>query len=158
MTSTAGAVKALEGMRLTEIRRIVNMVVVVFRPDDGVDHTIHAQCSFRAVHGDVILIGSRDMNWPKPGVDRAVAFEDFTTMYDVRSESLTSSFAEGDYRVTGTGIGPGGLLAVEAVHGSDSIRLEIMPDSSGPKVESWRLFAVGTADEHHVYPPAAGRD
>jgi hypothetical protein len=145
-------------MRLAEIRRIVNMVVVVFRPDDGADHTIHAQCSFRVVHGDVILVGSRDMNWPKPGVDRAEAFDSFSTMFDVRSESLTSSLAVGDFRVTGAEIGPGGLLFVETVNGSDSIRLEIVPDSSGPKVESWRLFTVGNVEEHHVFPEAAGRD
>jgi hypothetical protein len=159
MNSIAGEVRALAGMRLTEIRRVANIVIVVFRPDDGPDHTIHAQCPFRVMHGNVILIGSRDMHWPKvPGADRDEAFESFTTMYDVRAESLTSSFAEGDFRVTGAEVGPGGFLTVDVVNGTDPIRLEVIPMSSGPKVESWRLFAVGNRDEHYVYPEAAGRD
>jgi hypothetical protein len=159
MTSTAKAVQALVGMRLIEIRRIVNMLVVVFRPDEGIDYTIHAQCPFRVMHGDVILLGSYDMHHPKErGVDSDEAFENFTTMYDVRAESLTSRFAEDDFRVTSAELGPGGLLAVEAVNGSDSIRLEVIPMSSGPKVESWRLFAVDKSSEHFVYPEAAGRD
>jgi hypothetical protein len=159
MSSIAGEVKALAGMRLTEIRRLMNMVIVVFQPDDGVDYTIHAQCPFRVMHGDVILLGSYDMHHPKErGVDSDEAFENFTTMYDLRAESLTSRFAEDDFRVTSAELGPGGLLAVEAVDGSDSIRLEVIPMSSGPKVESWRLFALGKSSEHYVYPEAAGRD
>src|SRR3954447_4435052 len=35
MTSMAQAVQALAGMRLAVIRRIVNLVIVVFRPDEG---------------------------------------------------------------------------------------------------------------------------
>jgi hypothetical protein len=73
-------------------------------------------------------------------------------MYDGRAESLTTSFAEGDFRVTGAEIGPGVLLAVGAVNGSDSIRLEVISVSSGPKVESWRLFATDKRSEHYVYP------
>jgi hypothetical protein len=66
----------------------------MFRPDDGVDYTIHAQCPFRVMHG------SYDMHWPKVrGADSDEAFESFTTMYDVRAESLTTSFAEGDFRM-----------------------------------------------------------
>lgn len=159
MNQIVEEVHALAGMRLVEIRRIVNIVVVVFRPDEGADHTIHAQCSFRVMHGDVILLGSRDMRWPKtPGADRDEAFDSFTTMYDVQAAFLTSSFTENDFRVTGADIGPGGLVVVEATSGSDSIRIEVIPESSGPKVESWRLFAVGDNGEHYVYPEAAGRD
>jgi hypothetical protein len=159
MTSTAKAVQALVGMRLIEIRRIVNMLVVVFRPDEGIDYTIHAQCPFRVMHGDVILLGSYDMHHPKErGVDSDEAFENFTTMYDVQAEFLTSRFAEDDFRVASAELGPGGQMAVEAVNGSDSIRLEVIPMSSGPKVESWRLFALDKSSEHFVYPEAAGRD
>ncbi|MEV6902172.1 hypothetical protein [Amycolatopsis sp. NPDC051372] len=123
------------------------------------EHAIHAQCPFRVVHGDVILLGSRDMDWPEVrGADRGEAFDSFTTMYDVRAASLTSSFAKADFRVAGAEIGTGGQLIVEAVTGSDSIRIEVIPVSSGPKVESWRLFAVGDNDDHFVYPEAADRD
>jgi hypothetical protein len=159
MNSIAGAVRALVGTRLTKIRRVANIVIVMFRPDEGVDYTIHAQCPFRVMHGDVILLGSYDMHHPKGrGVDSDEAFENFTTMYDVRAEFLTSRFAEDDFRVASAELGPGGLLAVEAVDGSDSIRLEVIPMSSGPKVESWRLFATDKSSEHYVYPEAAGRD
>ncbi|MEV4604701.1 hypothetical protein AB0K15_46025 [Amycolatopsis sp. NPDC049253] len=110
------------------------------------------------MHGDVILLGSRDMRWPQtPGADRDEAFDSFTTMYDVQAAFLTSRFAEDDFRVTGADLGPGGVVVVEAAGGSDSIRIEVIPDSSGPKVESWRLFAVGDHGEHYVYPEAAGR-
>jgi hypothetical protein len=159
MSSIVGEVQALDGMRLTEIRRIANIVKVMFRPDDGVDYTIHAQCPFRVMHGEVILLGSYDMHHPKErGVDSDEAFESFTTMYDVQAKFLTSRFAEDDFRVSSAELGPGGLLTVEAVNGSDSIRLEVIPMSSGPKVESWRLFAVDKSSEHYVYPEAAGRD
>ncbi|MEV8607998.1 hypothetical protein AB0383_08690 [Amycolatopsis sp. NPDC051373] len=61
--------------------------------------------------------------------------------------------------MAGAEIGTGGQLIVEAVTGSDSIRIEVIPVSSGPKVESWRLFAVGDNDDgHFVYPEAADRD
>jgi hypothetical protein len=159
MTSMAEAVRALEGMRLAEIRRTVNLVVLVFRPDEGPDHTIHAPCAFRVLYGDVILLGSRDMYWPRErGADRDEAFDRFTTRYDAKAEFLTARFAEDDFRVTSAGIGPGGLLTVEAIHGADSIRLELVPVNSGRKVESWRLFAVGNTTEHFVYPEAAGLD
>lgn len=159
MSSIVEEVRALVGMRLAEIRRVVNIVVIVFRPDDGGDRTIHAQCPFRVMHGDVILLGSRDMRWPKErGADRDEAFDSLATMYDVQAAFLTSRFMESDFRVTGAEVGPGGLLALEATNSSDSIRLEVMPVSSGPKVESWRLFAVGDSTEHYVYPEAAGRD
>jgi hypothetical protein len=159
MSPMAEAAEALVDMRLVEIRRVLNIVIVLFRPDDGVDHTIHAQCSFRVMHGDVILLGSRDMRWPKqPGADRDEAFDSLTTMYDAQAAFLTSRFAEGDFRVTGTELGPGGLLVVEAVDDSDLIRLEVIPETSGPKVESWRLFARDKSSEHFVYPEAAGRD
>jgi len=46
----------------------------------------------------------------------------------------------------------------EAADERDSLRLEFVPETSGPRVESWRLFAPGDSDEHHVYPEAAGRD
>ncbi|MEQ0559680.1 hypothetical protein ABJI51_11400 [Amycolatopsis sp. NEAU-NG30] len=151
--------ESLAGMRLVEIRRIVDMVVVVFRRDDGVEYAIHASCPVRVMHGDVILIGSYDMHHAKVrGADSNEAFENFTTMYDVRAKSLTSSFAEGDFRVTSADLGPGGLLVAEEADGSDSIRVEVIPMSSGPKVESWRLFAVEEGAEHFVYPEAAGRD
>jgi hypothetical protein len=74
--------------------------------------------------------------------DRDEAFDSLTTMYDVQAAFPTSRFAEGDFRVTGTELGPGGLLVVEAVNGSDLIRLEVIPETSSPKVESWRLFAA----------------
>ncbi|MEV6832008.1 hypothetical protein [Amycolatopsis sp. NPDC051102] len=159
MTSIAEAVRGLAGMRLVEIRRIVDMVVAVFRPDAGVEHTIHAPCPVRVMHGNVILIGSYDTHHPRvPGTDSDESFEKFTTMFDVRAKSLTSSLAEGDYRVIVAEVGPGGLLAVEAANGSDSIRLEAIPMSSGPQVESWRLFALEKDAEHFVFPEAAGRD
>ncbi|MEV4604702.1 hypothetical protein AB0K15_46030 [Amycolatopsis sp. NPDC049253] len=42
MDPLAAGIRALAGMRLVEIRRIVNIVVVVFRSDAGDDHAIHA--------------------------------------------------------------------------------------------------------------------
>jgi hypothetical protein len=159
MTSMAQAIQALAGMRLAVIRRIANLVIVVFRPDEGADHTIHAQCSFRVLHGDVILLGSRDMHWPQVhGADRDEAFENLATKYDSQAEYLTSTLAERDFRVSAAGLGPGGLVTVEAADETDFLRLEFVPETSGPKVESWRLFALGGSDEHHVYPEAAGRD
>jgi hypothetical protein len=153
------AVHELRGTRLTEIRRVANLVIVVFGPDDGTGWAIHAQCPFRVLHGDVILLGTRDLNWAgECGADRAEAFETGQTKYDAQAEFLTSRFAAGDFRVTATEFGPGGRLVVEATEDGDAVRLEVFPDCSGPWIESWRLFRLGTTDEHFVYPTAAGRD
>jgi hypothetical protein len=123
MTSIAEAVRALEGMRLTEVRRVANMAIVVVRADGGAGWTIHAQCPFRVMHGDVILLGSRDLNWARDrGTDRDEAFETGATKYDSQAEFLTSQFAAGDFRVTGTAFGPGGLLVVEAANDGDPAR------------------------------------
>lgn len=153
-SSIAAAVRALAGLRLVEIRRVANIVIAVFRPETGPGWTIHAQCPARVVHGDVILLGSRDMNWPR---DRGEALENVTTKYDARAESVTSSLAEGDFRVTAAEFGPGGLLIVEATSDGDAIRLEVFPDCSGPWIESWRLFELSDDGEHFVYPEAADR-
>ncbi|WP_206784965.1 hypothetical protein [Amycolatopsis sp. MtRt-6] len=159
MTSVTEAVQALRGLRLTEVRRVANIVIVVVRPDGGTGWTIHAQCPFRVVHGDVILLGSRDMNWPRDrGTDRDEAFENGTTKFDAQAEFLTGRFAEGDFRVTGAKLGPGGEVVLEATNDGDPIRLEIFPDCSGPWIESWRLFALDEGAGSYVYPEAAGRD
>jgi hypothetical protein len=159
MSAISAAVRALAGARLTEVRRVANLAIVVFRPGDGPGWTIHAQCPFRITHGEVILLGSRDLNWPRErGTDRDEAFENGTTKYDAQAEFLTARFAMGDFRVTGTELGPGGRLAVEATGDRDPIRLEVFPDCSGPWIESWRLFGLGDGEGHFVYPEAAGRD
>ncbi|MFF1610462.1 hypothetical protein ACFVYA_22005 [Amycolatopsis sp. NPDC058278] len=106
----------------------------------------------------MILLGSRDLNWPRDrGTDRAEAFENGTTKYDAQAEFLTARFAMSDFRVTGTEFGPAGLLAIEAANDGDPIRLEVVPDCSGPWIESWRLFDLGDGERHFVYPEAAGR-
>ncbi|MEU0535455.1 hypothetical protein [Amycolatopsis tolypomycina] len=153
MTSVAEAVQALRGLRLVEVRRVANIVIIGFGPGDRADRTIHAQCPFRVVHGDVILLGSRDMNWSRDrGTDRDEAFENVTTKYDAQAEFLTARFAEGDFRVTDAKLGPGGQVVVEATDDGDPIALEIFPDCSGPWIESWRLFALEEGSEHFVYP------
>ncbi|HTI21775.1 MAG TPA: hypothetical protein VL652_12335, partial [Kutzneria sp.] len=126
--------------------------------DDEVRHAIHAQCPLRVVHGDVILLGSHDVHQPKVrGADKDEAFDNFATMYDAQASSLTSWFKRHEFRVVGSDLETAGLLAIEATDGSDVIRLEIIPMTSGPKVESWRLFRVGDS-VHHVFPEAAGKD
>ncbi|MBE8522127.1 hypothetical protein ILP97_32370 [Amycolatopsis sp. H6(2020)] len=159
MTSMAEAVKALQGLRLTEVRRVANIAIVVVQPDRGTGWTIHAQCPFRVMHGDVILLGSRDLDWSRDrGTDRDDAYENGTTKYDAQAEFLTARFAGGDFRVTAAEYGPGGLLVIEATNDGDPIRLEVFPDCSGPWIESWRLFALEEGSGHFVYPEAAGRD
>lgn len=159
MKTITEAVRVLTGMRLTEIRRVANIVIAVFRDGDGGGWTIHAQCPFRVMHGDVILLGSFDMHWPdERSMDRDEAFETLATKYDLRAHSLTSTFAEEHFRVKSAELGPGGLLVVEADGDAETIRLEAVPACSGPKIESWRFFELGNNDDHYVYPEAAGRD
>ena len=158
MADLTDAVHALVGMRLVEIRRVLNIAIVIFRHGDGTEHTIHAQCPFRVLHGEAILLGSFDMHWPRRcDADRDEAFDTFATMYDGQAKLLTSIFADGEFRVTRSELETAGALGVEAANGPHVLRLEAIPMTSGPTVESWRLFRLGDS-VHHVYPAAADRD
>ncbi|MEV6896269.1 hypothetical protein [Amycolatopsis sp. NPDC051372] len=55
----------LVGARVTDVGRTVNMVEVGFAIGD-VETRLHAQCPFRFVGGDTVLLGSEDLAYPAP--------------------------------------------------------------------------------------------
>ncbi|MEU4239055.1 hypothetical protein [Actinoplanes sp. NPDC026619] len=142
----ASAVRALEGARLVEVRRTLNIAIVgLLRGDEEV--RLHAQCPLRIGVGDRLLMASGDMRYPLSGAgDRAEAFDSYRTNYDRFAEQVTARFAAHDFDIMRAELGRGGKITLEAV---DDFWIEVAPDVSGP-IECWRLF-VKDSDEHFVY-------
>jgi hypothetical protein len=146
----ADALRVLEGSRVTDLGRTVNMAEVGFEKDSVV-YRLHVQCAFRIVRGAQILVGTSDMWYPEDReADLDAAYDMNATMYDRNARRLTARFGASEYRVVSTRLGEGGSVVIEA---TDSFRFEFMPTSSGP-IEAWRLFALGSG-VHHVYPASA---
>ena len=70
----------LVGARVTDVGRTVNMVEVGFTLGE-VETRLHAQCPFRFVGGDTVLIGSEDLAYPATRGDET-AYAERRTMYD----------------------------------------------------------------------------
>jgi hypothetical protein len=138
-------VRALEGGRLTDFGRTLNMVEVgVSRGDDIV--RLHVQCPFRLVLRDKVVLGSADMRYPLKGANPDTAYEDYATQYDRLAKILTAALDERVHPVIRADLLPGGAILLESI---DDIRLEVFPDVSGP-IECWRLF-VKDVEGHLVY-------
>jgi hypothetical protein len=149
----SAAVSALEGTRIVDLGRTLNMVEVGFERG-GALYRLHAQCPFRVVHGARILVGSTDMNYPEDRkADGNLAYDTYATMFDRNAKRLTERFAAGEFLVVSAVLRENGEIVIEL---PESVRFEVFPACSGP-VESWRLFEKGS-DVHHVYPDSADRD
>jgi hypothetical protein len=153
LTELAQAVTDLKGCRVTDLGRTVNMAEVGLRRGDAI-YRLHAQCPFRVVRGNRILLGSVDMAYPaERNADAKVAYEMRTTMYDRNAQLLTNRLSAGDFPVIEAEMNETGAFFFEI---PDSVRFEIFPACSGA-VEGWRLFRKGS-DVHYVYPDSADRD
>jgi hypothetical protein len=137
------AVAALAGARVVEVRRTLNIAIVGFtRGDESV--RLHAQCPFRGVYEDRVVIGTRDMNY---AIDREPdAFDRYRTQYDRLAEQITTLLTSEDRTVTSASMGRAGALTIECAGG---LAFDVLPAIAGPK-ECWRLFVEGS-DEHFVY-------
>jgi hypothetical protein len=153
MTSTrdqadlASAVRALEGARLVEVRRTLNIAIVgLARGDEEV--RLHAQCPLRIGVGDRLLMASGDMRYELSGAGGpAKAFDTYRTNYDRFAEQVTQRFGAHDFDIVRAELGRGGKITLEAV---DDFWIEVTPDVSGP-IESWRLFVMGEDEQHFIY-------
>ncbi|WP_433298895.1 hypothetical protein ACQP2F_44740 [Actinoplanes sp. CA-030573] len=145
------AVRALEGARLAELRRTLNIVVLgSMRGEEDV--RLHVVCPFRVRAGDRILVASADMRYPLDRKDED-SFDKYRTRYDRSARMLTSRFAEHEFRIVRAELGRGGAITLE----SDlDLTIEVFPDVAGP-IECWRLFTT-SSDEHYVYNPRPTED
>src|SRR4051812_43631481 len=116
MTSThnpadlASAVRALEGARLVEVRRTLNIAIVgSLRGEEEV--RLHAQCPLRIGVGDRLLLASGDMRYPLSGAGgREQAFDTYRTNYDRFAEQVTARFTAHDFVVVRAELGRGGRI------------------------------------------------
>jgi len=143
-------VEDLTGARIVEIRRVLNMAVVGFARDDE-EFRLHAQCPFRLLIGDRVLLGTKDM-WYRRDRDMEfdVAWDTYATVFDKRAEEITSILASEEHVVASAEVGAVGLFTVEATTG---LHIDVLPDSSSKRLEMWRLFARHDIERHFVYPP-----
>ncbi|MEW2505173.1 hypothetical protein AB0878_32365 [Amycolatopsis sp. NPDC047767] len=138
----------LVGARVTDVGRTVTMIEVGFALGE-VETRLHAQCPFRFIGGDNVVIGSEDLAYPAARADEA-AYAERRTMYDRKARWLTARLAAGEYRVESAELGRAGAVTLVV---TGSAVLEVFPACSGP-VEQWRLFERGS-DVHHVFPDSA---
>lgn len=144
----ASAVRALQGARLVEVRRTLNIAIVgLVRGDEEV--RLHAQCPLRIGAGDRLLMASGDMRYALSGAGgREKAFDTYRTNYDQFAEQVTQRFEAHDFGVVRAELGRGGKITLDAI---DDFWIEVTPDVSGPS-ESWRLFVMGEDEQHFIYP------
>lgn len=153
MTSTRdqadliSAVRALEGTRLVEVRRTLDIAILGFlRGDEEV--RLHAQCPLRIGVGDRLLMASGDMWYALSGAgDRDQAFDTNRTNYDRFAEQMTARFVAQEFPIVRAELGRGGKITLDSV---DDLWIEVAPDVSGP-IESWRLFVLHDDADHYIY-------
>ena len=148
------AVATLIGLPLqdTQPRRAADMAMFNFgplrewvdkygRPRKSGDVWLHVQASWRMIVGVRIVVGSGDYWDPPSGVDpndfdpreaRVNRQDELVAAFHVdrsapRSVASVETHPTGDLRITF----------------DDASRLEIQPDSIGPRDEYWRLFLKG---------------
>jgi hypothetical protein len=133
------------------ISRTLNIVEIRFQRDSaegGLPDRLDAQCAFRAVREEQILLGSYDMSYPKDrNSSSSVAYDSYATIFDSNAALLTDLFESREFHVIDAKLGQAGEVTLSL---TDSVRLEVLPACSGPQVESWRAFEKG--GEHFVYP------
>lgn len=142
---SANVTRLLVGAAVGGIGRAASMGVIEFVGVRGEQVAVHAQCPFRLLQAQHLVLGSRDMDFPQKGAGPD-AFDHFTTIYDSRAASLNAIFADRPAVVTGVTVGDAGSLAVAW---QPDYRLELFADCSG-SVESWRVFVRG--GDHFGYP------
>ncbi|MFD1048952.1 hypothetical protein ACFQ1S_27145, partial [Kibdelosporangium lantanae] len=98
----------LTGARIVEVGRTLDMAVVGFARDD-LEFRLHAQCPFRLAHKNRILLGTRDMYAAKGDFD--TAWDQYTTVYDLRAKDITAILAEHVYVVEAADLRAAGALA-----------------------------------------------
>jgi len=148
----AAAIDGLNGWRVTDVGRTLNMVEVGFVRADAV-YRLHVQCPFRVVQRAHIALGSSDMYYPldrKMGQD--VAFDTYATQFDRSAKILTERLGPDGVAVVDAKLEENGAFYFEI---EGAARFEVFPAISGPK-ECWRLFQKGS-DVHYVYPASAVR-
>jgi len=141
------AVRALEGARLVEVRRTLN-IAIVGAERGGEEFRLHAQCPLRIGVGDRLLMASRDMRYPLSGAGgREQAFDSYRTNYDRFAELVTARFTAHEYPILRAELGRGGKIGLESI---EDLWIEVVPDVSGP-IECWRLFVRGDNESHYLY-------
>lgn len=106
------------------------------------------RCPARVVREDVIVLGTYDMHYCADRADEYVlAYDQYRTMFDRKSETLTAVLEGGDVRVRDVRLLSAGHVVIDMGGG---LRLDVVPMTGGP-VEAWRLMIKG--GDHHVYPP-----
>src|SRR4051812_34255631 len=95
----ASAVRALQGARLVEVRRTLNIAIVgLVRGDEEV--RLHAQCPLRIGVGDRLLMASGDMRYELSGAGgQEKAFDTYRTNYDRFAEQVTQRFGAHDFDI-----------------------------------------------------------
>jgi hypothetical protein len=137
------ALEALVGARVVEVRRTLNIAIVgLTRGDESV--RLHAQCPFRMVYNNRVILGSTDMHYPRA----AEAYDRYETHYDRSASKITALLAAETHVVTAASLGLAGAVHLQC---TERLQFDVLPAVGGP-IECWRLFAEGS-DEHYVCEP-----
>ncbi|WP_328299173.1 hypothetical protein OG389_16095 [Streptomyces sp. NBC_00435] len=103
----------------------------------GSEFAVHAQCPFRIVQQDRIVLGYDDLHRPAPRKGPAdEAGDGERRAYDVGADSLREYLGRTSPRVLSVRRTPVGDLLIELEHG---IRVELFP-ASPKRQESWRFL------------------
>jgi hypothetical protein len=124
------------------------------RPTKHGDHSLDVQCAWRIARAGEILVGSRDVYYPRGDPMQDVpGFQWDKAGMNRRDERLERFFGEREHdppvvqRIEADYVGGLRLML------SDGSRLEIFPhdslDAEGHS-ERWRLFRVGSEEPHFV--------
>ena len=123
------------------------------KPKEVGEYALHVQCAWRFVQGEKVLVGNRDLYYPRGYRDTKEEIpKEFN--WDVQGanrcdEMLAVLFAGGakQYVIQRVEVGQAGELALLMESG---LTLQIFPNDS-LEGEHWRIFRPGSDERHSVF-------
>ncbi|WP_329494761.1 hypothetical protein [Kitasatospora herbaricolor] len=158
-TGDDGLLQRLVGEPCVDVYRFGEMGVIDFgrqvswplgdggEVSTGTEFAVHAQCPFRIVQNDRIVLGYDDLFRTPPRKGSTAEEDSDRRAYDAGADALRGYLQRTSPKVESVRRRPVGDLLIGLQHG---IRVEVFP-TSPKREESWR-FLIRTA-EHVTFPP-----
>ena len=158
-TGSGPTVSALIGKALWGWARATNMLMFQFGNRRTISGTrgketqvgelaLHVQCRWRIATNELVLVGSRDINYPaeySEGDEIPEGF-DWDRAATRLDKLIASLFLEHTFIVQDVKLARAGSLSATI---GENLYLDLFPDDSLPS-EQWRLFEPGRHQPHHV--------
>jgi hypothetical protein len=154
----------LAGLSLWDAGRAADLLWLAFgqrqtikdfrgKPREVGEYALHVQCAWRFVHGEKVLVGNRDLYYPrgyKNPKDEIPGGFNWDVQGANRCDEVLATLFAGEanqFVVQRVVAGQAGELALLLESG---LTMQILPNDS-LEGEHWRLFRPGSDERHTVY-------